>query len=176
MNPLLLKTAKFLAQRPTDRTIRLLHIVSGLIIMQLLWYAASRSVLDIPFMTDLSAEQEVSVHIGLMVLGFLLVLKWLLPWCLLKHRTLRIIQWTIWILLIIIGWPIMDPIVKDIRTPAKKDAPGFSINVWPTTQKSSHPGIILVLFGILWLFVGITGKWTTEKCLRYKEVVKKIRV
>jgi len=75
MNPLLLKTAKFLAQRPTDRTIRLFHIISGLIIMQLLWYAASRSILDIPFMADLSAEQEVYVHIGLMVLGFLLVLK-----------------------------------------------------------------------------------------------------
>lgn len=176
MNPLLIKAAKFVAQRPKDSTIRMLHIVSGLVIIQLLWYADSRSVLDIPFMNTLSPAQEKNTHLGLMIVGLILVLRGLIPWCILKHKSLRILQATIGLLLIIIGGPIMDPIVHTITAPAKKDAKGFTIDAGPTIKKSSHPGIILILLGALWFFVGLTGKGTTEKCLRYKEVVKKIRV
>lgn len=64
-----------------------------------------------------------------MGLGLLLVLRGLLPWCLLKHRTIRIMQATIGLLLILIGGPIMDPIVREIPVPQKQDAQGFSIAV-----------------------------------------------
>ncbi len=176
MNPLLLEVAKFVAQRPKDSTIRIFHIVSGLVILELLWYADSRSILDIPFLGVLSPLQERYTHIGLMVLGLFLLLKGLLPWCLIKHRTLRISQAIIGLLLIIIGGPIMDAIITQVPAPEKKDAKWLKIDVGPTIKKSSHPGIILVLLWALWFFVGLTGKGTTEKCLRYKEVVKKIRV
>lgn len=176
MNPLLLKIAKVMAQRPQDRTIRIFHIVSWLVIIELLWYADARSILDIPFMGTLDAAQEKNIHLGLMVIGLILVLRGLIPWCLLKHKTLRIFQATIGLLLILIGGPIMDPIVREIPAPQKKDAQGLTIDVGPTYKKSSHPGIIFILLWALWFFIGLTGKWTTEKCLRYKEVVKKIRV
>jgi hypothetical protein len=70
----------------------------------------------------------------------------------------------------------MDPIVTEMPAPEQKDAQGLTIDVGPNLKKSSHPGIIFILLGTLWLLVGLTGKGTTEKCLRYKEVVKKIRV
>jgi hypothetical protein len=97
--------------------------------MQLLWYAHSRSVLDIPFIEPLTALQEKDIHLGLMVLGLILVIRGLIPWCLLKHRTIRILQGSIGLLLIVIGGPIMDPMVKEVSTPEKKDEQGFSIAV-----------------------------------------------
>ncbi len=121
MNPFLLKMAKFMAQRPKDSTIRMFHIVSGLVIIELLWYADSRSILDIPFLDVLSPLQEKYAHLGLMILGLFLLLKGLLPWCLIKHKTLRISQAIIGLLLIIIGGPIMDAIVTEIPAPEKKD-------------------------------------------------------
>lgn len=121
------------------------HIVSGLVIMELLWYADSRSILDIPFLNTLSSVQERSIHLGLMMLGLILVLRGLIPWCLMKHRTLRISQAIIGLLLIIIGGPIMDPVITKVPAPEKKDEKGFKIDVGPTIKKSSHPGIILIL-------------------------------
>jgi hypothetical protein len=72
----------------------------------------------------------------------------------------------------------MDPLVKNIITAPIEKTGGFQIDtvVAPIVEMSWHPGILLVLLGIFWIFVGLTGKGTTEKCLRYGEVVKKIRV
>lgn len=50
MNPTLIKIAQFFARRPSDMTIRLLHIISGLFIIWALWFAGDHAVMDIPFM------------------------------------------------------------------------------------------------------------------------------
>lgn len=190
MNPLLLKIAKFMAQRPKDRTIRLFHILMGLIIMEILWIAQDRSFLDIPFMGIQAPHREKYIEYGLFVLGIIPLFKGLLPFCLVKHGTLRIAQILLGILLILVGGPIMDPAVK-APTPKPDPAPTtqsaptwvpvtttsvFKIDFWTEKVPSSHPGALLVLLGTLWILVWATGKGTTEKCLRYKEVVKKIRV
>ncbi len=145
MNPLLIKVAKFVAQRPKDSTIRIFHIISGLVIIELLWFADSRSVLDIPFMAQLSPTQEQNIHFGLMVIGLIILLRGIIPWCIIKHKTLRITQSMIGLLLIIIGGPIMDPIITNVPAPEKKDTKTVNIDVGPTTKKSNHPGIIFVL-------------------------------
>ena len=67
----------------------------------------------------------------------------------------------------------MDPIVTTVSGGATN---AFNITSGAVTQSSWHPGIFLVLLGIFWILVGLTGKGTTEKCIRYGEVVKKIRV
>ncbi len=158
MNPLLIKTAQFFARRPKDSTIRMFHILSGLVIIELLWFSATRSILDIPFIGVQDPKIENSIQLGLMILGLFPLVKGILPWCLMKHRTLRIAQGFIGLFLIIIGGPIMDPIVTTIPAPEKKDEKTVNIDVGPTIKKSSHPGIILVLLGALWFFVGLTGK------------------
>lgn len=152
------------------------HILSGLVIIELLFYSMSRSWLDIPFIGVQNPALEDKIQIWLMIIGVLILLKGILPWCLMKHKTLRIAQVIIGILLIMIGGPIMDPIVTNIPAPAPKDDKAVNIDVGPTIKKSSHPGVFFVLLWVMFLFLGVTGKWTTEKCLRYKEVVKKIRV
>jgi hypothetical protein len=72
----------------------------------------------------------------------------------------------------------MDPLVKNIITAPAEKTGGFQIDtaVAPIVEMSWHPGIFLVLLGIFWIIIALTGKGTTEKCLRYGEVVKKIRV
>ena len=52
----------------------------------------------------------------------------------------------------------------------------FEVNSEPILVALWNPGALFILLGIVWIFVGITGKGTTEKCLRYGQVVKKIRV
>ena len=71
-------------------------------------------------MTPLNPLQEKNIHIGFMAIGLLLVLKGLMPWCILKHRSVRIMQATLGLLLIVIGGPIMDPIITKIPPPPKK--------------------------------------------------------
>jgi hypothetical protein len=80
-------------------------------------------------MVPFTALQEKNIHLGFMVLGLILLLRGLIPWCLLKHRTIRIMQGTVGLLLILIGGPIMDPIVREISVPQKEDQQGFSIAV-----------------------------------------------
>lgn len=176
MNPLLLKIAKFMSQRPKDTTIRLFHILSGLIIIGLLWIAQDRSIIDIPFIGVQSPDIEKNIEYGLLILWLLPLLKGVLPFCLMKHKTLRIAQAVLGLLLIIIGGPVMDPIVTTVSAPSEKPANEFQIDFGTRQETSSHPGIFLIFLGIFWMLVWATWKGTTEKCLRYKEVVKKIRV
>lgn len=92
MNPLLLKTAQFFARRPKDSTIRMFHILSGLVIIELIYFSATRSVLDIPFIGVQKPEIENKIQLGLLVIGLFPLLKGLFSWCMMKHRTLRIAQ------------------------------------------------------------------------------------
>lgn len=56
-----------------------------------------------------------------MMLGLILVVRGLIPWCFLKHKTLRIVQGVIGLLLILIGGPIMDPIITETAAPDTHD-------------------------------------------------------
>lgn len=113
-----------------------------------------------------------------MIIGLFFILRGLIPWCLIRQKTLRIIQATSGFALIIIGGPIMDPLIKNIIAPATTATGGFQIDTTtaPIIEMTWHPGTFLVLLGIFWILVGLTGKGTTEKCIRFGEVVKKIRV
>lgn len=91
-----------MARRPKDRTIHLFHILSGLVIIALLWFSRDRYVLDIPFIGEQSAPMTVNIRYGLLVVGLLPLLKGLLPFCLVKHKTLRMAQAILGLLLIII--------------------------------------------------------------------------
>lgn len=107
------------------------------------------------------------------IFGLLLVIRGLIPTCIFKHNTLRILQMILGFFLIILGGPVMDPIVTTLAGNSNNE---LGIITESIIQYSWHPGIFLVLLGIFWMLVGATGKGTTSKCIRYGEVVKKIRV
>lgn len=178
MNPTLIKLAQFVARRPKDSTIRLIHIVSWIIIIALLWWSQERSVIDVPFMGAQSTGTEQTIEYALLILSVFFIIRGAVSYCVVKHKLLRWIQALHGLALIIVGGPMMDPFVRNIITPQTITTGGFQIDttIAPIVEMSWHPGIFLVLLGLFWIFVGITGKWTTSKCIRYGEVVKKIRV
>jgi hypothetical protein len=178
MNPTLIKLAQFVARRPKDGTIRLMHIISGLLIIGLLWWSQDRSVIDVPFMGVQSPETEKKIEYALLILGLFFIGRGIITACVIKHRWLRWKQGLHGLALIIVGGPVMDPFIQNIISAPTEKTGGFQIDtaVAPIVEMSWHPGAFLVLLGIFWIFVALTGKGTTEKCLRYGEVVKKIRV
>ena len=178
MNPTLIKLAQFFARRPKDSTIRAMHILTGVLIIAILWWAQERSVIDVPFMGVQSPETEQKIEYGLMILALFFIGRGIITSCIIKHKWLRIKQALHGLALIIVGGPMMDPLIKNIITAPPTTTGGFQIDTTtePIVVMTWHPGIFLVLLGIFWIFVGLTGKGTTQKCLRYGEVVKKIRV
>lgn len=178
MNPTLIKLAQFVARRPKDSTIRLMHIITGLLIIALLWWSQDRSVIDVPFMGVQSPETEQIIEYALLILAAFFIIRGIITACVVKHAFLRWTQAIHGLLLIIVGGPMMDPLVRNIITPETTTTGGFQIDttVAPIVEMSWHPGIFLVLLGLLWIIMGITGKGTMSKCIRYGEVVKKIRV
>ena len=70
----------------------------------------------------------------------------------------------------------MDPVVTQ-TTSETVITDGFSLPANNTLEMVSwHPGIFLILLGIFWIFVGLSGKGITSHCIHYGETVKKIRV
>jgi hypothetical protein len=178
MNPTLLKLAKFIAWRPSDKMIRLMHIISGLLIIALLWWAQDLSVIDVPFMGVQSPETEKKIEYALMLLSAFFIGRGLIIACVLKQKLLRWKQGLHGLALIIVGGPMMDSIVKNIAAPSTTKTGWFQIDVAtaPMVEMTWHPGIFLIFLGIFWILVGLTGKGVTSKCIHYGEVVKKIRV
>lgn len=178
MNPTLIKIAQFIARRPKDGTIRLMHILSWFFVFWALWFAGKSAVMDIPFMAVYEWNTAQKIEYGFMIIGLFFILRGILPWCLIRQKTLRILQTTAGFLLIIIGGPIMDPMIQNIIAPPTTTTGGFNIDttVAPVVQMTWHPGTLLILLWIFWIIVGLTGKGVTEKCIRFGEVVKKIRV
>jgi uncharacterized membrane protein YwzB len=173
MHPLILKFAQFVARRPSDKTIRLMHIITGLLIIAILWWAQDRSVIDIPFYKEEPVDVSKKIEFILMILAFFFITRGLVTVCIFKHKWLRITQAIHGLALIIVGGPMMDPIMTTVASDTNN---AFNIAAGSVTQASWHPGVFLVLLGIFWILVGLTGKGTTEKCIRFGELVKKIRV
>ncbi len=178
MNPTLIKIAQFVARRPSDMTIKILHIITGIFVIWSLWFAGDHAVMDIPFVGVYEWNAAHQIQYICMIIGVLFVFRWIIPWCLIRQKTLRIIQAVSGFALIIIGGPIMDPLIKNIIAPTTTATGGFQIDTTtaPVIEMTWHPGTWLVLLWIIWIFIGLTGKGTTEKCIRFGEVVKKIRV
>jgi len=155
-----------------------MHIITSIIILILLWWSQDRSVIDVPFMGVQSPETEKSIEYGLMILALFFLVRGIVTACIVKHKWLRITQAVHGFVLIIVGGPMMDPFIKSITTPPSTPTGGFQIDtaIAPIVAMTWHPGIFLILLGIFWIFFGLTGKGTTAKCVRYGEIVKKIRV
>ena len=69
--------------------IRLMHIISGLLIIVLLWWAQDRSVIDVPFMGVQSPETEKKIEYALMLLGLFFIIRGIITACVIKQKLLR---------------------------------------------------------------------------------------
>lgn len=171
MNPKILKFAQMLAKRPSDTTISILRISIGLILIAIFYIARANYALDLPFDWE---KYETYIEYGLLIFGIFPLIAGLTRFCWMKHKTLKKLQITLGIILIIIGGPIMDP-VQVANQPVQEENIELGADI--TIPEAPHnPGWVVVLLGLIPLFMGITGKGTYSHCIKYKEKITKIRV
>ena len=154
------KLIEFFQKRPKDRTILFGRMFFGLMIAIILGLNLENIILHLP---EALKSYETSIIYGLFIFALVPFLMGATGICLLKRKYLRIVQICFGIMLFITGNWLIDTkmsVTQDGTTPSKPVNVGF----W------------IALLGIFPLLAGITGKCITSKCLKYGEVIKKIRV
>lgn len=151
----IMKIAKFVTKRPTDKTIRLGRVIFWLLYMALIWYNLiylGKPIDNIYFGYLLDENELIYLKYGIWAIWLIPVLMWAFDICLLRKKYVRIVQIIFGIILIYIAnWIILE-------------SPDLDVDV------------AIGLMSILPILAGITGKCITKTCMRYREKVIKIRV
>lgn len=166
------KFIEFLKARPSDMTIRYSRLAYWLILLALLVYNFNNYTIALP---NNIQSFEIYLRYTLCVVPFVPIFMWAVDFCIAKRKTTKKIQMLFWIFLIFmwIFWIITES-PKAKVTDWKTVDMQVLVNEWK--WKSTNIWTYLV---ILWLFPLIwwaTWKCITKKCLKYKEVITKIRV
>lgn len=172
------KLVAFLQKRPKDRTILMGRIIFGLVIALLLGLNFQEiTILHLP---DFMQPYEFYKKCGLFIFALVPIFMGATGICLLKRKYLRIVQICFGLVLIIIGNWFIEMKVSNTIVPTNNSQSGSldygAITETIPTSKPVNVGFWIALLGILPLLAGITGKCITSKCLKYGEVIKKIRV
>lgn len=171
------KLIEFLQKRPKDSTILFGRIGFGLIIALVLGLNLSTISLHLP--TSLQAY-ETGILYGLFIFAIVPIFMGVSNICLMKRKYLRIMQICFGIVLMFTGNLLIDTKVtapeKSVITTQSGSLDYAAIAQVKSTEKPVNVGFWIALLGILPIIAGITGKCITSKCLKYGEVIKKIRV
>ena len=168
-----MKFAKILAKRPSDATIRTLKVIFGLCFIAL--YAAAPGDYNLPFQY-LYESQALTVKYAVAALGLLPILSGVSGLCIFKRKTMKRVQLAMGILMFIAGIMITTVKPEAVVAPQTGSASFSDLSKTTTAPTRIPVGGLLIILSLLPLFAGITGKCVTEKCLKYKETIKKIRV
>ena len=145
---------KILQKRPSDTTIRISRIIFWLIIL-LAWYYnliyQGDQIQTSLFWQETSNNTRLYIKYIIIAMWIIPLFMWISNCCLLKKKYIRIIQ--------IIFSIILFYISSIITESASLDFDSLLAFMW--------------IFPLIWW---ITWKCITTKCLKYKEVIKKIRV
>lgn len=171
------KLVEFFQKRPKDTTILFGRIGFGLLIGIILGLNLGNITLHLP--ESLKAYEQYIIY-GLFIFTLVPMLMGATGICLAKRKYVRIIQICFGLTLIIIGNWLIDTkapiVVQDTVTVQSGSLDYGSITTSKTQSRPIDIGFWIALLGILPLLAGITGKCITSKCLKYGEVIKKIRV
>ncbi|MDD5770315.1 MAG: DUF2892 domain-containing protein [Candidatus Gracilibacteria bacterium] len=147
---------KFLQKRPSDKTILIGRIIFGLIYILVMYYNLFilGKGIDNEYLFGSIVLNENNTNILKYIITFIGIVPLIMGItniCLLKKKYLRIVQIIFGILLFYIASSI-------------KTSPSLDFDT------------LIGFMGLFPLIAGITGKCITTKCLKYKEVITKIRV
>jgi hypothetical protein len=172
------KFIEFLQKRPKDRTILMGRIIFGLVIALLL--GLNFQAISILHLPDFAQPYEFYGKCGLFIFALAPIFMGATGICLLKRKYLRIVQICFGLLLIIVGnWYIamkapMTTMPENSTQSGSLDYGAISEEKSPS--RSLDVGFWIALLGIFPILAGITGKCITSNCLKYGEIIKKIRV
>jgi hypothetical protein len=172
------KLVEFFQKRPKDSTIRIGRIIFGLVIALLVGLNFQNIILL--HLPDFVKPYEFYKKLGLFIFALVPIFMGISGICLAKRKYVRIIQICFGIMFIIIGNWFIDvkaPAIQEV-TPTTQNGTLDVSNLAPIKAPSTpvDVGFWIALLGILPLLAGITGKCITSKCLKYGEIIKKIRV
>ena len=171
------KLVEFFQKRPKDKTILFGRIGFGLLIALILGLNLDNIALNLP--TSLQAH-ETGILYGLFIFAIVPMFMGASNVCILKRKHLRIMQIFFGIVLMVAGNALIDTKVKAPVNPVMISGSGAldygEITQAKSTEKPVNVGFWIALLGIFPILAGITGKCITSKCLKYGEVIKKIRV
>lgn len=172
------KLIEFFQKRPSDATIRGIKIAIGLIIIALLGIYFN----DFTFVAP--KGYELYVKYVLFILGVMPLLGGITGLCMMKRKYMRYAMLIMGILYIVVGnmIHIIEPKIEETKQPQVQSGATLDYNAAIAQQTKKAPskplniGAIIAWLSIFPLFGAATGKCITEKCLKYGEVIKKIRV
>ncbi|MDD5197968.1 MAG: hypothetical protein PHN60_03870 [Candidatus Gracilibacteria bacterium] len=171
------KLIEFFQKRPKDRTILFGRMFFGLMIAIILGLNLENIILHLP---KALKSYETSIVYGLFIFAIVPFLMGATGICLLKRKYLRIVQICFGIILFIAGNWLIDTkmsVTQDSTTTTQSGSLDYgTISEITAPSKPVNVGFWIALLGIFPLLAGITGKCITSKCLKYGEVIKKIRV
>ena len=171
------KLVEFFQKRPKDSTILFGRIGFGLLIALILGLNLTTISLHLP--TSLQAY-ETGILYGLFIFAIVPIFMGVSNICLMKRKYLRIMQICFGIVLMLTGNLLIDTKAtapeNSVITTQSGSLDYGEIAQAKSTERPVNVGFWIALMGILPILAGITGKCITSKCLKYGEVIKKIRV
>ncbi|MDD5377006.1 MAG: hypothetical protein PHH16_02705 [Candidatus Gracilibacteria bacterium] len=171
------KLVEFFQKRPSDRTILFGRMFFGLIIAILLGLNLDNITLHLP---ETLKSYETGIIYGLFIFAIVPFLMGATNICITKRKYVKMIQIAFGFALILSGNLLIDTKTSVPQNPTAATQSGsLDYGTIAQSKSSAKPidvGFWIALLGILPLLAGVTGKCITKKCLKYGEVIKKIRV
>jgi hypothetical protein len=163
---------EFLKKRPSDATIRIMRIVSGLLLAIVLGLAYEDMTVF--------GSADIWARASLFILPVLLVLLGIFDPCMLRRKYFRTAQLLFAVILFILSYSVVIPKSPAIP-PVPQTASGTTVSFADVagstvTKQPIDIGFWLFLFAFFPLLAAATGKCISKKCFKYGEKITKIRV
>lgn len=174
----MLKFVEFLKKRPKDSTIRTIRVGYALALASLLFFASAEY--SLPYAASLGEPNATYLKYALTVIVLIPGIVAAFGWCVAKRKTVRLAQIAGAVFLFVLAGAISP--VEPLKYAENPESASSTISASELARNSKTEETPINVAGwigwlaILPLLSGITGKMVTEKCLKYGEVIKKIRV
>lgn len=185
------KLIEFLRKRPSDRTIRILRTLGWGGLAGLMIYTAPH--ISLPFSGYYSDYEIYMIYAIAGIFVILAVVFGVLGLCVYKRSIMKKVQMITGILLVLLGSTISiiqssegsDTLpCSDTETynkldglpPCTEEVSLLDLSRSSSSSSPLSPSIFLILIGIMTFIGGVTGKMVTQSCMKYREVITKIRV
>lgn len=165
------KLIEFLKKRPSDMTIRAIRTLFSLAVAAMLVYAKGQFVLPFQSYYAMYAEYVTYAVAALFVIHALVF--GILGLCVYQRPTMKKMQ-----MLAGLGMILLGSMITYVPATVTTDATQ-TVELSSLAQKASTPisvGGWIIFYGAFALIAGISGKMITGSCMKYKEVITKIRV
>lgn len=167
---------EFLKKRPSDLTIRVIRFLLTVAVVALL--IVFKADYKLPFEDSFVAYKDYILYAFGALMAIRTIVMDVFGKCVFKRATVKKLQMICGLFLIILGFvisPVEVKVVTDCVSPQANCS--ISLDQLQSVQKDIvNVGLYLILIGLFALLGGATGKIVTEKCLKYGETIKKIRV